>query len=47
MFYLQIYGWVPEYYNTTDSLPEEMPNDLKKYIRDVARTKPHEVSFVI
>ncbi|KAK3927430.1 Sodium/potassium-transporting ATPase subunit beta-2 [Frankliniella fusca] len=28
-----IFGWVPEYYNDTEALPEEMPLTLKNYIR--------------
>ena len=30
----QIYGWRPEYYNDTNSLPEKMPESLKKHIRE-------------
>ncbi|XP_047105851.1 sodium/potassium-transporting ATPase subunit beta-2-like isoform X1 [Schistocerca piceifrons] len=31
----KIYGWVPEYYNDTNDLPEEMPEDLKDHIRSI------------
>lgn len=30
----KIFGWVPEYYNDTNSLPEKMPEELKNYIRN-------------
>lgn len=29
---LQIYGWVPEYYDDPENLPENMPQELKEYI---------------
>lgn len=29
----KIYGWVPEYYNDTNDLPEEMPAHLKQHIQ--------------
>lgn len=32
---LQIYNWVPEYYDDADTLPEEMPTDLKEYIKQL------------
>lgn len=35
----RIYGWVPEYYNDTRSLPEEMPEDLKSHIRNITDKK--------
>ncbi len=28
----KIYGWIPEYYNQTNALPEGMPKHLKQYI---------------
>lgn len=28
----RIYGWVPEYYNRTDNLPDKMPKQLKQRI---------------
>ncbi|BES89360.1 Sodium potassium-dependent ATPase beta-2 subunit [Nesidiocoris tenuis] len=31
----RIYGWVPEYYNNTNDLPAEMPDDLKTYIKKI------------
>jgi len=32
----RIYGLIPEYYNSTDALPEEMPAEIKKRIAEVA-----------
>ncbi|XP_034237476.1 sodium/potassium-transporting ATPase subunit beta-2-like [Thrips palmi] len=29
----KIYGWVPEYYNDTNDLPAEMPDNLKTFIQ--------------
>lgn len=31
----RIYGWIPEYYNDTNNLPEEMPKDLVDHIKTV------------
>lgn len=39
-FILQIYGWEPQFYDR-NKLPDDMPNDLKTYIRN---TDPKEVS---
>lgn len=39
---LQIYGWVPEYYNDTNDLPADMPDKLKGFIRT---RSPKEVSI--
>lgn len=33
----KIYGWVPQFYNDTRSLPPSMPKDLKAHIEAVAR----------
>ncbi|GFG36831.1 hypothetical protein Cfor_02941, partial [Coptotermes formosanus] len=37
-----IYGWVPEFYDYS-KLPDDMPNDLKAYIRN---TDPKELNQV-
>lgn len=29
----QIYNWVPDMYNTSTNLPDNMPDDLKEHIR--------------
>lgn len=42
----KIYGWVAEYYNTTDNLPSNMPKYLKQYINKTANTKPDELNTV-
>ncbi|KAJ8680599.1 hypothetical protein QAD02_016386 [Eretmocerus hayati] len=31
----KIYGWVPEFYNDTATLPDEMPENLRKYITGI------------
>ncbi|XP_045458844.1 sodium/potassium-transporting ATPase subunit beta-2-like [Melitaea cinxia] len=31
----KIYGWRPEFYNETSSLPEDMPEDLQSQIRNI------------
>uniref|UniRef100_A0A6M2DEM3 Putative sodium/potassium-transporting atpase subunit beta-2 isoform x2 n=1 Tax=Xenopsylla cheopis TaxID=163159 RepID=A0A6M2DEM3_XENCH len=30
----KIFGWIPEYYNDTNNLPEKMPDELKNYIKN-------------
>ncbi|XP_065163804.1 sodium/potassium-transporting ATPase subunit beta-2-like isoform X1 [Atheta coriaria] len=35
----RIYGWIPQFYNDPNDLPEEMPDQLKQHIRSV---KPEE-----
>ncbi|XP_071445292.1 sodium/potassium-transporting ATPase subunit beta-2-like isoform X1 [Hetaerina americana] len=42
----KIYGWVPEYYNDTENLPKEMPEDLKEYIHDLKKTNPKKLNTV-
>ncbi|XP_063244558.1 sodium/potassium-transporting ATPase subunit beta-2-like [Bacillus rossius redtenbacheri] len=39
----RIFGWVPEYYNDPESLPEDMPDSLKEAIN---RTDPKERNMV-
>lgn len=34
----QIYGWKPEFYNDTNSLPQNMPIDLKEHITGLKNT---------
>lgn len=38
----KIYGWIPEYYNTTHDLPEDMPPSLKKRIADAKAEEVRE-----
>lgn len=42
----KIFGWIPEYYNSSDELPEKMPQELKEYIKVIERTKRPEVKFI-
>jgi len=39
----RIYGWVPEYYNDINDLPEEMPDDLKAYITELPEMNRSQV----
>ncbi|XP_013192955.1 sodium/potassium-transporting ATPase subunit beta-2 [Amyelois transitella] len=32
----RIYGWRPEYYNETDSLPSDMPRELQYHVRNIS-----------
>lgn len=41
----KIYGWVPEYYNRSDELPEKMPRDLKEHVKQIETTERPAVSF--
>lgn len=36
----RIFGWVPQYYNDPNDLPDDMPKELKEHIRNI--TKPEE-----
>lgn len=38
---LQIYNWVPEFYDDINDLPEEMPKDLVEYIKSINETQVH------
>ncbi|XP_011502877.1 PREDICTED: sodium/potassium-transporting ATPase subunit beta-2-like [Ceratosolen solmsi marchali] len=35
----KIYDWVPEFYNDTKNLPNDMPQDLKNHIRGLDKSK--------
>lgn len=35
IYCLQIFNWVPEFYDDVDDLPENMPGDLKEYIKSL------------
>lgn len=39
----KIYGWVPEFYNESSSLPSNMPTDLKDYIKEKEQKELHTV----
>ncbi|XP_054282858.1 sodium/potassium-transporting ATPase subunit beta-2-like [Macrosteles quadrilineatus] len=36
----KIYGWIPEYYNDTSTLPSDMPADLKAHINQQKSVNP-------
>ncbi|KAK9510374.1 hypothetical protein O3M35_005174 [Rhynocoris fuscipes] len=42
----RIYGWVPEYYNDSNNLPEEMPNELKSHIRRIAKIDKKQLNTI-
>lgn len=44
-FFLQIFNWIPEYYNDTKSLPEKMPLHLKERIKDIESRNRREVGI--
>lgn len=39
----KIYGWVPEYYNDSQALPDGMPDQLKKFIKSEETTAKERV----
>ncbi|XP_077296718.1 nervana 1 [Arctopsyche grandis] len=39
----KIYGWVPDFYDDPNDLPEEMPPDLKEYIRNSTAEERRQV----
>lgn len=39
----KIYDWLPEFYNSSQNLPGNMPENLKTYIGHVEKTEPHKV----
>lgn len=39
----KIYGWIPEFYNESTDLPENMPKNLKTYIAEIQKTQAHKV----
>ncbi|GLG92260.1 Sodium/potassium-transporting ATPase subunit beta-2 [Gryllus bimaculatus] len=38
----KIYNWIPEYYNESLNLPEQMPDDLKQYIHNLESNNSRE-----
>ncbi|KAH8409929.1 hypothetical protein KR009_001258 [Drosophila setifemur] len=42
----KIYGWIPEYYNNSNDLPENMPSSLKTYIGEVEKTQAHKLNTI-
>lgn len=43
---MQIYGWKPEFYNDTETLPEKMPLDLKEHIADIKANNSLQLNTV-
>lgn len=42
----KVYGWIPEYYNNTDELPQKMPQSLKEYIHAQANVSALSLNTV-
>ncbi|KAL9875023.1 sodium/potassium-transporting ATPase subunit beta-2 [Glossina fuscipes] len=42
----KIYNWVPEIYNDSKNLPEEMPEELKQHIKEKQSLRPNETNVV-
>jgi hypothetical protein len=42
----QIFNWLPDYYKSTEELPEDMPKGLREHIEMVSKTKPEKVNFL-
>lgn len=42
----KIYGWIPEYYNTSTDLPEKMPAELKEHIQKEETTGGKKLNTV-
>lgn len=40
----KIFGWRPNYFTANDTLPHNMPKDLKEYIADIRKNNPIQVS---
>ncbi|CAB3372161.1 Hypothetical predicted protein [Cloeon dipterum] len=41
----RIFDWVPDYYNSTDELPEDMPKSLKEHITQLSVTEPEKLNM--
>lgn len=39
----RIYGWMPEFYNDPNDLPEDMPADLKAYISELPEMSRNQI----
>ncbi|XP_059481321.1 sodium/potassium-transporting ATPase subunit beta-2-like [Neocloeon triangulifer] len=42
----RIFNWVPEFYNSSDELPEDMPKDLKEHITKVSNTEHEKLNMI-
>lgn len=43
----KIFGWIPEFYNNSNELPDAMPKSLQNYIKNVEKTDSHKVFIVL
>lgn len=43
----RIYGWIPNYYDNPNELPEDMPNELKKHIMSINNTLEVSKSMLV
>jgi len=43
--WLKIYDWVPQIYNDSKKLPEDMPEEFKQHIKEKQSLRPNEVSL--
>lgn len=41
----KIFGWIPQFFNDSNSLPGDMPLDLKAHIADTKQKNPNTVSL--
>lgn len=41
----KIFGWIPEFYNNSNDLPEGMPTGLQNYIKNVEKTDAIKVFY--
>lgn len=42
----KIYDWIPEFYNSSQNLPQNMPESLKTYIAGIEKNERHKVGIV-
>ncbi|CRK99800.1 CLUMA_CG013108, isoform A [Clunio marinus] len=42
----KIFGWVPHFYNDTQNLPDNMPEDLTKFIQDTEKTNSKKLNTI-
>lgn len=42
----KIYGWIPQYYNKSNELPMNMPNDLKSHIQDLEQRDENALNTI-
>lgn len=42
----KIYGWIPEYYNESNSLPDQMPLRLKDFVKNEEATARHRLNTI-